>query len=959
MSAVEDLIQRSLQRLGALTPFEQTLTRARDSAGTAGDPYEQIRVVRGLLRDSLDTLDATRLELTELTDSVNYLAGVLPLTADGWPPERDRMLEQFRSSPRDGVYAWLTYFYRAAAEFRLDALGRLLDEVALPPALALLESRARNAVRGLADGDLVGVQDMLRPGATLASYEIPKLDPVGRAHLQLLLARLATREQRLAEAESFLAGATLAETQTSVLACRAAIARHDGRSEDAARLLAEAQDLDRANLDVVAETIRQTPLSDDANDRLESANVAIERLSYVDDADSLVGRIIDVPPQLWIAVADRARTEGRADLVEHALERAERALRSYSYDERASAAIRERQALDARPDTQVALLLAAGNARVSAQQWTLARDDYARGLAAAGRASEPDPATVAAITRRWANIESFLINGLPLARTRDDAHTALEALTTVGVAAEAGLDESWAYLTEVDLRLNLARASDLNIRAEQSWRALLAASRAVLLQPMDAARWVSLASVTTGFLCENLAELAARRADGIAPDPAPVATAMINLGRYDEVLALLPVDNEPWRVSYRAFCLSRLGDLDGALRLLQTMPLDLSMAWAYATHLSILLIRHDLPAARTLASSFLAAAESHQAEYEILIQSAFSALVLGDRGRAEALAEVAAAAGSPLGEGSGLSLLGQARLLDDDVSTGRAILLNAIGMSRPVSVRDWNIVDLPALAVVAAEIYRVPVAPLDLAPAIDARAAELAAITDPYAELALIPALDVDDSVVEAARALARLAVDLACDVSDPAAALAKVETLGTYGAELDAVRRYLAGRAASTPSAEPAEEDTSLPPADPDLIQLLLPPSWFEAYADPVADHVLFTRYLPELRTRSTWTIPGVSVSVDAALEPGGFRITQHDRVFGGDVDPAVRYCNPEALPLLQGSDGPDQLRTVLGLVVIPVGSADQRDPLVDLLSMDAIELVAYQVALVARDGIPNGESR
>ena len=52
--------------------------------------------------------------------------------------------------------------------------------------------------------------------------------------------------------------------------------------------------------------------------------------------------------------------------------------------------------------------------------------------------------------------------------------------------------------------------------------------------------------------------------------------------------------------------------------------------------------------------------------------------------------------------------------------------------------------------------------------------------------------------------------------------------------------------------------------------VRVELPPSWFAGMNDPLNEHPLFLRYLPELRLRSRTTIPPVQVSTDDGLEPG-----------------------------------------------------------------------------------------
>ena len=95
---------------------------------------------------------------------------------------------------------------------------------------------------------------------------------------------------------------------------------------------------------------------------------------------------------------------------------------------------------------------------------------------------------------------------------------------------------------------------------------------------------------------------------------------------------------------------------------------------------------------------------------------------------------------------------------------------------------------------------------------------------------------------------------------------------------------------------------------ADPDgeqapgyQFKLLLPKSWFTGVEDPVREHPLFVRFLPELRRRADWTVPPVSIAARYELEPADYRVVADDDVLAsGSVDPGLRYCADDALNLL-----------------------------------------------------------
>ena len=117
--------------------------------------------------------------------------------------------------------------------------------------------------------------------------------------------------------------------------------------------------------------------------------------------------------------------------------------------------------------------------------------------------------------------------------------------------------------------------------------------------------------------------------------------------------------------------------------------------------------------------------------------------------------------------------------------------------------------------------------------------------------------------------------------------------------------------------------------------------------------DHVVFTRHLPQVRGRVAGSIPTVRITVDEALEPGGYEIRSGDQVLSrGETDPALRYFDPAATALLPGVDGAVATAAgTLGLAGVPEAAIDASDPIADLLGMDAAELVITHLADVVAD--------
>jgi hypothetical protein len=130
--------------------------------------------------------------------------------------------------------------------------------------------------------------------------------------------------------------------------------------------------------------------------------------------------------------------------------------------------------------------------------------------------------------------------------------------------------------------------------------------------------------------------------------------------------------------------------------------------------------------------------------------------------------------------------------------------------------------------------------------------------------------------------------------------------------------------------------------PADDEIATLELPGSWFAGHEDPVRDHTLFLRYLPELRARVSWRVPPVRVTTDEELEPDGFRITVSGEIREGRVDPTARYCPTETISLLPTEVGAaSKYDDASGLQAIRGNAVSDHDSLTDLLTFPAVELV------------------
>jgi hypothetical protein len=148
---------------------------------------------------------------------------------------------------------------------------------------------------------------------------------------------------------------------------------------------------------------------------------------------------------------------------------------------------------------------------------------------------------------------------------------------------------------------------------------------------------------------------------------------------------------------------------------------------------------------------------------------------------------------------------------------------------------------------------------------------------------------------------------------------------------------------------------DAPAEPSDDWQLRVELPPSWFAQTSDVVNEHPLFQRYLPELRLRSTATIPPVKISTDEDLEPDGYRVIVLEELVEEETVPfRWRLLSIDALDLL-----PDQIREFatpvdepslrpFGGVKVPEARFEEGD-LGSMLSVSALEAVTRRLGIAA----------
>jgi tetratricopeptide (TPR) repeat protein len=136
-----------------------------------------------------------------------------------------------------------------------------------------------------------------------------------------------------------------------------------------------------------------------------------------------------------------------------------------------------------------------------------------------------------------------------------------------------------------------------------------------------------------------------------------------------------------------------------------------------------------------------------------------------------------------------------------------------------------------------------------------------------------------------------------------------------------------------------------------PEPLQVAMPAQWFEDHVDPINDHPLFLRYLPEMRLRERTPLPPIQVGAEVSLDPDRYQVfALGEMVDESRADPASLYAAPEALRFL----GPTLTEAAerdedSGLMRIPESAADDPGGLRGLLTMPAIEVATRRIAVMA----------
>ena len=1020
LTSVANLVQHTAERLRSELGIEVGLDEIVESAGAARNLDAEATSVRRRLKKRVRALEEAQTELLSLIKTVEHLEAVLPFMEEGWPSQLERLRGLADGDPTAAIGAWLQYWFETIGSYRLGAAHRLVQEAPLPEGAWLISERATLAAAGLEQRDWnVAVPILLAgvDGVHVGAKVVPT--PEVQASLRRLLVRLALLTGQLDEADRLLGDGLSREDTAADLALRAR--RYDlaDDKERARSLLVEAQSANPGDLDVVVELIRQGRKTMELEGALEIARVGADALPSLLDLDSDLGRLLEPPTELWIALSYRAQREDMPDLVVHALDAADRLARFDEHELRA--VIAECRAEVASSATErVRALRDAGDERQAANDLRRARLNFTKAVEAAGE--DVDPLLRASATLRHADMVAVLDAAEPFRQVRDEVADALQRLLDAQAVEGMAVAESWNYLTEVDLRINIVRMAD-SARADQAWRAFLAASRAVALAPDEGRRWSTLSAAAQVLTCFRTAEAMARHAweqGGEAEVPTYIQ-ALANLGRIDQAIKLVDA-TDPWSECVRAYLLLRLGKHEDAIRLLRAVTIDPSWTWARETLLSALLLTGQFEEARVEAEAFARIAAERMDEANFLFTMAFYELVQGRLDSAAELARRCLASEQGFGEGDAAGLLGAVLLLRGDRDAGLQIFEQSVSCFRDRKLDDWSRIDRPLLEILARDRDVSIGDPGALETMVARRREKISATSDPLAELAQAATGTADAGVVRSARALGTVLLHLAA--GDEARVHEALAEIGAgFEDEASSLRGHLRSRADERRHAEmaaravqlsstgdrtaaltvlghlldetPYEADTLLrrnrtseelkPVAevlmelasDPryegsatdvlrwlDLaqpepetstrsdLQVRLPSSWFADYADPVSEHPLFLRYLPELRARVDWEVPAVRVIVENALEPDGYRIsTDGELLDEGRIPPEALFCRNAALEFL-----PPDLRSAatsdpdLALSWLPAAAVRERCELVDLLTMPTIEVVVRLVGEAAR---------
>lgn len=934
-------------------------------------PYEALAATRKLLADRKAALAVAQRRVRQLDNTVSHLFRVLPFLEESWTQQRVLLQDAINENAENGLADWLNYWFTAASSRRLDALERLHTDVLLPPGIGVIGERLSIIVRALAESDWLTCREILLIGAVgvrVGSRQVPdrpvpnrsapgsrgpgfEPDQSVREDLRLLAARLALHDGLLDQADAVL------DTDGQKMAPRLALHARSARlrrtdGDAAASLLGQADDLEPRDLDVTVESIAQARQRGDMDGALDDARAAAGALLSLSDIDSDIGRLVDPPAELYIALAERARDEDDHDGARLLLNRAAETA-AWDDNEVLSAVEEVRAGVAASAAEQRRAYLLAGQSRTNAGQLERARRNY-EAAADGDTPADPEDARVQLAARlRLADIISATSQQRPYSAVADELSKALSQLLAARPQADMTGAESWGYLTENDLRIQLSKVPGRKDRYEQEWAALLAAARAVSLKPGWAGSWLALADAAVTRDLYWVAGAAAERAYETVPNEATQVGsvwALINTGRYEDALGRLgDADDpgntdDPWTQCARGLTALRLGRADEAVGHFVGLTINPTWHWAWHSYICALVIMGDIAAARLKSAEFMRATGGREGERSWLVAGALDARLNGRLDDARELAERLSQVTGP-DDMKGLRAQAETRILGNDAA-GLELLARALaGDPRPTGIDVWEREDRPVLESLAA-LQGVELRLGSLEPIL-IRMRARAHANDPAAELRRAARAASGIPLADKAARLTQAVLQASLEPTDLGLAQLLDTLKDELPAEVASLRRQIAlGEEPGGLAAKPYRGGSPYPevPA-PELpvMRLRLPASWFAETVGGGTD--------TKLRELLAWAGPRARVSEADDLEPDGYQLLVNDEVTAsGYVDPALRYCPRDGLALL-----PERIRTDPRVVSgrdagIPSDLLDREYDLAALLTRPAAEVIAAQYYQTAR---------
>ena len=957
MSAITELIRRADERLRSQVNVAAGLTEAaaRARLDEASLSEEALAAARRMLADRKGALATAQRRVQQVDDAMRQLSRALPFLKDSWPGQRDRLREAIREDPEDGLASWLNYWFEAASSRRLDALRRLQSEVPLPAPYGAIGERLSVAARALADDDWLPCHEVLLIGAAgvrVRTRQVPdrpapdgrEPDETVRENLRLLAARLALHNGLASQADTVLLpdGSETAPR----LALRSRAARLRGADDERESLLARARQLDPGDLDVAVESITRARQHRDLYGALDVARTAVEALLSSSDVEGDIGRLVGPPAEIWVALAERARDEDDHATARHFLDRA--AATAVWDDNVVLATVEELRATvtTSAAERRRAFLLA-GYWSANLGRLERARRNYESAVGEDPPADPADAQVQAAARLRLADIIAVTARERPYRTVADELVNALGLVQQARPLTDWSGIESWSYLTESDLRIQLSRVPGRDDRYQQEWTALLAAAQAVSFRPASPGAWLGLADAAMTRDLYLVAEAAAARASEIEQSEATRAghvRALINTGRYADALQLLGADSsgspdDPWRQCVRGLIALRLGRADEAVQHFTAPRIDPAWLWAWNSYIRALIIMGDSAAARLKSAELVRARTGREDERSQLAADAFNERLNGQLEKAGDLAERLSETAGP-DDFRVLYARAEAQILGGD-EAGWDVLAAAIAADpRPTAGDVWEREELPVLAALAVGRGVKLVPPTRLGPVL-AQSRTRGRTGDPLAELRLAArtatllegrtAALLTEAVLRAISGTANPELEKCLDT------LADEDHLP---AEVASLRRHIAAaNDRDDEVAVAASGEGEAPASESPVVRLRLPASWLARYAEPT------------LRELLDWARRRTELSGSSDLEPDGYQLLAGDKVqASGNTDLTLRYCPGEAIAALPDRMGGDSRIVVSGTgASIPADLLDDRHELAVLLTWPAAEVIAaryYEIA-------------